>query len=128
VHQKKTNRRGKFSSYKLQIFPRSASIQGLASHLQANARRKREMQLVLEQNYIAEKIINRTEGVFGDKIGIFGKVFGCWHGQLSRPFTSVKESYRVCLDCGARKQFDTQTLKTFGPFYYPPAISLADGK
>jgi hypothetical protein len=91
-------------------------------------RRKREMQLVLEQNYIAEKIINRTEGVFGDKIGILGKVFGCWHSGLSRPFTSVNESYRVCLDCGARKHFDTQNLKTFGPFYYPPAISLAVGE
>jgi hypothetical protein len=86
---------------------------------------KERMQLVLEQNYIAEKVINRTEGVFGDKIGLLGTMFGCWHKQLSRPFTSVKESYRVCLDCGARKQFDTQTLKTFGPFYYPPAISLA---
>jgi hypothetical protein len=86
------------------------------------------MQLVLEQNYIAEKVLNRTEGVFGEQIGIFGKVFGCWHKELSRPFTSVKESYRVCLDCGARKQFDTQTLKTFGPFYYPPAISLAVGE
>ena len=86
------------------------------------------MQLVLEQNYIAEKIINRTDGVFGDRIGIFGKVFGCWHSELSRPFTSVNESYRVCLDCGARKQFDTRTLKTFGPFYYPPSISLALNK
>jgi hypothetical protein len=88
----------------------------------------RVMELVLEQNTIAENILNRTEGVFGDKIGLLGTMFGCWHKELSRPFTSVKESYRVCLDCGARKQFDTQTLKTFGPFYYPPAITLADGK
>jgi hypothetical protein len=85
------------------------------------------MQLVLEQNGIADKTINRTENTFGDKIGLFGKMFGCWHKEISRPFTSVRESYRVCLDCGARKQFDTKTLKTFGPFYYPPTVSFAGG-
>ena len=85
------------------------------------------MELVLEQNRIADKVINRTNDVFGEKIGLMGKVFGCWHKELSRPFTSVTESYRVCLDCGARKQFDPQTLKTFGPFYYPPTVSLAGG-
>ncbi len=83
------------------------------------------MQRILEQNYIAKEIINRTDGAFGARIGIFGKMFGCWHGHLSRPFTSEKESYRVCLECGARKHFDAQTLKTFGSFHYPPAISLA---
>lgn len=85
------------------------------------------MQLVLEQNRIADKVINRTNNAFGEKIGLFGKMFGCWHKELSRPFTSVRESYRVCLDCGARKHFDTETLKTFGPFYYPPTVSLSAG-
>ena len=82
------------------------------------------MQVGLEQNRIADKAINRTKHVFGEKIGIFGKMFGCWHKQLSRPFTSLRESYRVCLDCGARKQFDTENLKTFGPFYYPPTVTF----
>lgn len=83
------------------------------------------MQLVLEQNFIAESVINRTDGAFGEKIGLFGKVFGCWHSELSRPFTSSAGSYRVCMDCGARRQFDTETLKTHGAFYYPPKVSLA---
>ena len=81
------------------------------------------MQAVLEQNRIAEAYITRTDGAFGSKIGIFGKIFGCWHKQLSRPFTSSNGSYRACLNCGARKHFDTQSLRTSGPFYYPPAIS-----
>jgi hypothetical protein len=81
------------------------------------------MQGVLEQNYIADSIINRTSDAFGNKIGIVAKIFGCWHKQLSRPFTDKNKSYRACLDCGARKRFDAETLKTFGPFYYPPAIS-----
>lgn len=82
------------------------------------------MQKILDQNLIAEETINRTISTFGDKIGVFGKLFGCWHKSLSRPFTSKNSSYRACLNCGARKKFDTNTLKTSGPFYYPPAISF----
>lgn len=80
------------------------------------------MQGVLEQNRIAESVIDRTNGSFGGKIGLIGKIFGCWHKKLSRPFTNKKASYRACLDCGARKRFSPETLKTFGPFHYPPAI------
>lgn len=60
--------------------------------------------------------------VFGAKVGIFAKLFGCVHNNISRPFTSGKTSYRTCLGCGARKQFDSETLKTFGSFYYPPIV------
>lgn len=83
------------------------------------------MQGILEQNRIAEQTINRTIGAFGEKIGLFSKLFGCWHNNLSRPFTNKKASYRACLSCGARKKFDTSALKTVGPFYYPPAITFA---
>lgn len=82
------------------------------------------MNTVLDQNRIAQSVLNRTDRVFGEKIGIMGKIFGCWHKHLSRPFTNQKRSYRACLDCGAMKRFDTDTLKTVGPFYYPPTISL----
>lgn len=82
------------------------------------------MQAVLEQNTIAQSVINRTEEVFGNKIGIFGSLFGCWHKQLTRPFTVGNDSYRACLDCGARKQFDTKILKTIGSFHYPPTVSF----
>lgn len=80
--------------------------------------------VVLDQNFIAEQVINRTNGAFGKKIGLFTKFFGCWHKQLTRPFTNRNASYRACLNCGARKQFDAENLKTFGPFYYPPTISF----
>ena len=82
------------------------------------------MQIVLEQNMIAERLINRTHEEFGLKIGILGKVFGCWHKELSRPFTTKKVSYRTCNSCGARTKFDTSNLKTLGTFYYPPSVSL----
>ncbi len=62
--------------------------------------------------------------VFGEKVGVISKLFGCGHSNISRPFTQEKIGYRSCLQCGARKQFDTETLETFGSFYYPPTISI----
>ena len=82
------------------------------------------MQTTLEQNRIAAAIINQTSEAFGNKIGLFGKLFGCWHKQISRPFTVGKDSYRACLHCGARKHFDAKTLKTSGSFHYPPTVLL----
>ena len=64
--------------------------------------------------------INKT--VFGDKVGLMGKIFGCGHGNISRPFIQDGTSYRSCLSCGARKQFNPETLETFGDFYYPPVV------
>lgn len=92
------------------------------------AKKYKNMEVTLEQNYIAKETINRTNGAFGEKIGIFGAWFGCWHAKLSRPFSNAKESYRACLNCGARRRFNAETLKTFGVFYYPPTISLIKNK
>jgi hypothetical protein len=80
------------------------------------------MQLVFEQNKIASSLINRTEGSFGKPIGIFGKLFGCWHRELTKPITSKRNTYRACLDCGARRKFDPTEFRSTGPFYYPPAV------
>ena len=88
-------------------------------------RKEKTMRATLEQNLIAERLINQTNGNFGSKIGVVGKLFGCWHKNLTRPFTNGKQSYRACLHCGARRQFDANKLKTFGAFYYPPTISHA---
>ena len=60
--------------------------------------------------------------VFGEKVGFIGKIFGCWHEEMSRPFSHGKVAYRSCLKCGARKQFDIETLETFGGFYFPPVV------
>jgi hypothetical protein len=61
--------------------------------------------------------------VFGEKVGILVRLFGCGHRNLSRPFSHKSAAYRACLQCGARKQFDTQTLKTFGGFYNSPKVA-----
>ncbi|HEY8559762.1 MAG TPA: hypothetical protein VIL74_05120 [Pyrinomonadaceae bacterium] len=60
--------------------------------------------------------------LFGKKIGLIAKLFGCWHENLSRPFTRGKTSYRSCLECGARKPFNAETLETYGNFYAPPPV------
>jgi hypothetical protein len=60
--------------------------------------------------------------VFGAKLGLVALLFGCRHDNLSRPFTQGKTSYRSCLDCGARKQFNAETLETYGDFYCPPTV------
>jgi hypothetical protein len=46
------------------------------------------------------------------------RIFGCWHKEMSRPFTHDGESYRVCLDCGARRTFDASRWEMVGDFYY----------
>jgi hypothetical protein len=60
--------------------------------------------------------------VFGEKIGLLTSILGCWHEDVGRPFVEGKTAYRSCVKCGARKQFDPETLQTFGDFYCPPAI------
>lgn len=62
--------------------------------------------------------------LLGKKVGLLAKFFGCEHKNISRPFISNRISYRTCLQCGARKQFNTETFETFGDFYYPPAEKL----
>ena len=73
-----------------------------------------------------ESVTTPDNRVFGGKIGFLGKFFGCEHGNLSRPFSQKQVAYRSCLKCGARKQFNTETLETFGTFYYPPVILAED--
>lgn len=63
-----------------------------------------------------------NEQVFGDKVGLFASLFGCWHKRITRPFTESKACYRACLDCGARKPFNPETLETERRFYYPPIV------
>lgn len=47
------------------------------------------------------------------------RLFGCWHRQLSLPFTRGTDSYRTCVICGARRRFDVDQWTTVEGFYYP---------
>ena len=63
-----------------------------------------------------------TRSVAGGLVGKIGvglsRLFGCWHSEMSRPFSNKGQSYRTCLACGARRQFNTRSWKTQGSFYY----------
>lgn len=80
---------------------------------------------ILNRSKNREEKIVVDHKIFGKKVGIFLKLFGCGHPNLSRPFSRGRQGYRTCLRCGARKQFNPETLTTFGDFYYPP-ISKTD--
>ena len=77
------------------------------------------MQGILEQSLTVERVVDRTDNSPGEEIGIMGRLFGCRHKDLSRPFKDLRGSYRACTECGARRRFDTLNFKTSGNFYYP---------
>jgi hypothetical protein len=80
------------------------------------------MQTISLENVIRDVRGKVDRTVFGEKVGLFGKLFGCWHDNLSRPFVQNNTAYRTCLSCGARRQFNPDTLQTYGAFYYPPVV------
>ena len=50
-----------------------------------------------------------------------GELFGCQHKEMSRPFSRHGETYRVCIACGAHREFDAQKWNTRGPYYFKEA-------
>lgn len=46
------------------------------------------------------------------------RLFGCWHMEMSRPFTRDGETHRVCMSCGARRRFDVKSWEMVGAYYY----------
>lgn len=78
------------------------------------------MRNILEQSLTFGRLIDRNDDSLAKPIGIFAALFGCWHKDMSRPFTTKHGSYRVCTDCGARRRFDTTSFRTLGRFYYAP--------
>ncbi|HEX7296172.1 MAG TPA: hypothetical protein VF251_10495 [Pyrinomonadaceae bacterium] len=54
-----------------------------------------------------------------DKISNWiARMFGCWHREMSRPFSQKGRAYRVCLSCGAQRRFDLGNWRMRGNFYY----------
>jgi hypothetical protein len=58
--------------------------------------------------------------------GWLTRLFGCWHTEMSRPFTLRSGSARVCLDCGARRRFDTVRWEMVGAYYYETPSAAGD--
>ena len=63
-------------------------------------------------------IASFSGGLAGKVNDWLNRLVGCWHKEMSRPFSSQGQTYRVCLDCGARRQFNVNRWKMQGSFYY----------
>jgi hypothetical protein len=55
--------------------------------------------------------------------GLMNRVFGCWHTEMSRPFSHQGQAYRMCVNCGARRQFNLGKWEMQGSYYYNPATT-----
>ena len=69
---------------------------------------------------VGQNIETVNDKIFGKKLGLLTRVFGCQHRNVSRPFSEGRTGYRACINCGARRQFNPRTLETHGAFYAPP--------
>jgi len=59
---------------------------------------------------------------FTGKLGtLVARVFGCWHMELSRPFSRDGRAYRSCVNCGAQREFNLGNWELQGNFYYGKA-------
>ena len=50
--------------------------------------------------------------------GLMARLFGCRHSEMSRPFSVQGQAYRSCINCGARRQFNVDSWKMQGDYYY----------
>lgn len=52
------------------------------------------------------------------------RIFGCWHKQMSPPFSQDGEIYRSCMMGGARREFNVGRGKMTGAYYYSSPSDL----
>jgi hypothetical protein len=82
-----------------------------------------QSQAIIEKNsYFKQN--NPSGGAIGN---LMARVFGCWHREMSRPFSSQGQTYRTCLHCGARRQFNLGRWEMQGRYYYRPAANTYFG-
>lgn len=71
---------------------------------------------------IVEAVLEQA-GIETDRVSlvknVFRRMFGCWHRRLSLPLTRGGETYRTCVNCGARRRYDLKQWRMVGPFYRP---------
>lgn len=73
-----------------------------------------------------ERLRKRLPALMIAVTNLVSRTFGCWHSEMSRPFTINRETYRVCLDCGARRRFLPDNWETTGYFYRQQILPIAD--
>jgi hypothetical protein len=77
------------------------------------------MELQTQQAIIENNPYLRQSNESGGGIAVWiTRLLGCRHREMSRPFSSQGQTYRSCLDCGARRQFNLGRWEMQGKFYY----------
>jgi len=59
-----------------------------------------------------------TRSIIQRIVGWFTRMFGCWHMEMSRPFSHHGQAYRSCLNCGAQRKFNLSNWEMQGSYYY----------
>jgi hypothetical protein len=81
----------------------------------------------INQQRITEHAV-RTSALNDAAKRLLQRVLGCWHHDLSRPFSLQGKSYRVCMKCGMARNFDPVDWKTSGPTFQFSANNLYNDK
>jgi hypothetical protein len=72
-----------------------------------------------EQAIMANNSIVLQNIPSGGGIGnLVARLLGCWHKEMSRPFSNKGQAYRTCLKCGASRKFNVGSWEMQGRFYY----------
>ena len=71
-------------------------------------------EIIRSTNAKVAQIKGSGEGVGG----WLSSLFGCRHREMSRPFSRQGQTYRTCLACGARREFNLKSWEMRGNFYY----------
>jgi len=76
------------------------------------------MQSVLSINQQMTMDHQERRGALNETLGrVLNRVFGCWQHNLSRPFSNNGRTYRICVNCGMSRDFDTTSWKTHGHYH-----------
>ena len=70
---------------------------------------------VIERRVIGLGYLNRPAARLASALV---RLVSCRHSDMGRPVTLGGETYRACLDCGARRSFDTKGWNTYGPYHF----------
>lgn len=57
--------------------------------------------------------------MFGENQSIIERILGCWHLKMSRPITTENVTYRYCIKCGLRRNYDLANFRSVGTYYSP---------
>ncbi len=63
-------------------------------------------------------VLTNASSQIGGIGGFITRMFGCRHKEMSRPLSLHGQTYRACLDCGARRQFNLKLWEMEGDYYY----------